>query len=107
MSTSEAIIISQCETIPRLRVTVAEIQEVKRQHIKENLLYSPEEAMLILGISRRALFDLVREGKLEAADGKAKKVGASFAGSSGLRVTAPSIEHYRKSIIIPPEKWNE
>jgi len=93
--------------MPRLKVTAEEIQQVKRAHIERNLLYTPEEAGHLLGKSPRTVLDLVKEGRLVAADDKAKRGKNGLSGSNGLRITATSVEEYRKSITIPPDKWNE
>lgn len=90
--------------MPRIKVTAAEIQEVKRRHIERNLLYSPEEAGQILGKSARTIFDLVRDGKLIATNESAAKGGKV---SSGIRITAESLEAYRTSIIVSAEAWRK
>lgn len=92
------------EEMPRLRVTLAEIAEVKRGHIERNLLYSPEEVGHILSKSTRTILELVRDGKLIAADSAAANGRKA---SSGIRITAESLEKYRQSIIIPAEAWGK
>lgn len=88
----------ELEQVPKVRVTAQDIHEVKRLHILKNLLYTPEEAGQVLGKSARTILELVRDGKLVAAGSK---------GTSGLRITAESLESYRASILIPPEDWGE
>ena len=88
--------------LPRQRVTMAEIGEVKRRHIERCLLYSPEEAGAVLGKSARTVLDLVKVGKLTAADDGAANGRKA---SNGLRITAESLEAYRTSIIVPAELW--
>jgi hypothetical protein len=72
------------------RITRADIDEVKRRHILENLLYLPQEAAGILGVSVRTIFRLVEEGELVPANGKTA--------SGKTRITATSLEIYRKKI---------
>lgn len=86
----------ELEQVPKIRVTAQDIQEVKRAHILRILMYTPEEAGQILGKSSRTILELVREGKLIAAGS-----------NTGLRITAESLEAYRQSILIPPERWAE
>ena len=88
----------------RIKVTSAEIHEVKRRHIERNLLYSSEEAGQILGKSARTIFDLVRDGKLIAANESGAKGGKI---TNGIRITAESLEAYRQSIIVPAEAWGK
>lgn len=90
--------------MPRLRITSSDIAEVKERHILRNLLYSAEEAGQILGKKPRTILDLVRDGKLVAANEAAARGGKV---TSGIRITAESLEAYRQSIIIPPETWAE
>lgn len=97
----------QIDDMPRRRVPEAAISEVTRAFIKGNLVFSPEAAGQILGKSPRTILELVKDGKLIAADDKAKMGKNGLRGSNGLQITAESIEEYRKSIIIPPEKWAE
>jgi hypothetical protein len=88
----------------RLKVTSAEIAEVKRRHIERNLLYSLEETGQVLGISVRAVQELVRDGELIAANRSAARGGKV---TSNVKVTAESLEIYRRSIIVPAAKWKE
>lgn len=99
--------VQEVEHMPKVRVTLADINETKRQHIKQNLLYTPEEAGQILCKSARTILDLVKDGKLIAADGNVKTGKNGLKGSPGMSITAESLEAYRQSIIIPPEKWAE
>lgn len=86
----------------KMRITLAEIGEVKRRHIERNLLYSPEEAGQVLGKSARTILDLVKDGKLVAADDAAAHGRKA---SPGIRITAESLESYRQSILVPVESW--
>lgn len=88
----------------RVRITAAEISEVKRHHILKNLLYTPAEAGQILGKSERTIQELVKDGKLVAADDSASR-GRKM--SCGYRITAESLETYRSSIIVPPENFGK
>jgi hypothetical protein len=90
--------------MPRLKITAADIQEVKTRLIERNLLFSPEEAGQVLGKSSRTILDLVRDGKLIAANESAARGGKI---SNGIRITAESLEAYRLSIIVPPEVWKK
>lgn len=89
--------------MPKQKITAAEIAEVKRDHILKNLLYSPEEAGQVLGKSPRTIKDLVKDGKLIAADDSMSRGKISC----GYRVTAESLEAYRKSIIVDYENLSE
>jgi hypothetical protein len=91
----------EAEQMPKTRVTMAEIGEVKRRHIERCLLYSPEEAGQVLGKSAQTIIKLVKEGALIAAD----KSAAKGKGSNSLSITAESLEKYRQSIIVPAEFW--
>jgi hypothetical protein len=106
----EALKITPNEELPpgRLRVTVADIGRVKERFIKDNLLLSLEEVGAILGKSPRVIHELVKDGFLILADGKAVKPGRRGAvATAGAKVTAASVEEYRRSIEVPPEKWGE
>ncbi len=92
----------EMEQMPRTRITMADIAKVKEQHIKQNLLYTPDEAGQILSKSAQTILNLVKDGKLLAADECAAKGKKA---SNGLRITAESLEVYRKSIIVSPESW--
>jgi len=86
------------------RITRADIDEVKRRHILQNLLYTPVEASQLLAISVRQVFVLVEEQKLIAAnEGKARNGKAT----RGTRITAESLEIYRRSITVTPDSWAE
>lgn len=85
------------------RITKREIDDVKRQHILKNLLYSPVEAAQVLSVSVSQLFSLIQEGKLEAANQAAANGKKA---TKGTRVTAESLERYRQSIIVPKDNWN-
>lgn len=93
-------------TMPRTRITLAEITEVKRTFIKENLCLTLEEAGGILGVSPRTLLGWIKAGKheLEAVDESAAKTGKA---SSGIRVTAASVERCRLARLVPKDKWAE
>lgn len=70
------------------RITRAEIDEVKRRHILQNLLYTPQEVATLLSVSVRTVFDLLDEGKLSRARH----------GYRTTRITAMSVDLYRESI---------
>lgn len=86
------------------RITKREIDDIKRQHILENLLYSPVEAALILNCSVSKIFELVKEGKLIATNESMVKIGKA---TKGTRITALSLEARKKIITVPTDKWNE
>jgi hypothetical protein len=92
------------EEMPRIRITAAEIVEVKKAHILKNLLYSYEEAGQVLGKSVRVIQELVKDGKLIAADEAAAK-GRKM--SCAGKVTAESLERYRNSILVSPDFWKK
>lgn len=79
------------------RITVAEINHIKRQHIMKVMLYTPTEVAVVLCCSERKIFDLIRDGKLLAA--------CENPGRRGIRITAVSLESYLESITIDPEFW--
>lgn len=81
----------------KTRVTVNEINRIKRQHIMKVLLYTPTEVALVLGCSERKVVDLVRDGKLLAA--------GDNPGCKGIRIPASSLDEYIDSITIEPEFW--
>jgi len=60
---------------------MAEISLVKKQHILENLCYTPDEAGAISGKSRKWASERVKDGKLVAVDDNAKK------GAHGTSIT--------------------
>jgi hypothetical protein len=93
----------------RIKVTLGEINELKRRHIMENLCYAPEEAGAIFGKSGKWAIERVKDGKLVAVDENAKpgKGGKGLVASTGLRITAASIEAFRKEYEIAPGKWSE
>ena len=75
------------------RITRKEIEEVKRQHILDNLLYSPQEAAMMLSVSVKSIFRLIDEGELVRANGKVN--------AGRTRITARSVERYRIKITVP------
>jgi|GEM_PF-5177001 len=77
--------------MPRLRVTSADIERVKRQHILENLSYSVTDAAGILGVKARKIYMLVEEGELDDAN--------DTPGRRGTLITALSIERYQQKRI--------
>lgn len=103
----DAIKIKQNDEMPRTRITLADIRDVKREHILRNLLYTPQEAGEVLGKSVNTILGLVKEGKLTAADEYIKPGKNGLVGSNSLRITAESLEAYRLSIVVKPEKWAE
>lgn len=93
----------------RIKVTLAEISAMKRQHIMENLCYAPDEAGAIFGKSGKWAIERVKDGKLLAVDENAKpgRGGKGLVASQGLRITAMSVEAFRKEFEIAPERWAE
>ena len=91
--------------MPRLKVTIAEITEVKRQFILENILLSGAEVAAILNVSERTVDELRNSGQIIAANKAAadKKKSAT----KGIRYTPESVQNYRKSILVPPEFWSK
>lgn len=73
-----------------VKITRKEIDEVKRQHILDNLLYEPQEVATMLCVSVKTVFRLIEEGELSRANGK-KNAGRT-------RITARSLELYRIKI---------
>lgn len=109
---AEAIRIKQNEeATPRMRVSLLEIAAVKRQHILDNLCYTPDEAGAIFSKSNRWALERVKDGKLTAVDENARYAerGGKMAleASTGIRITAESVERFRKEYEIAPEKWSE
>jgi hypothetical protein len=84
------------------RITRQEIDDIKRQHILKNLLYTPVEASQVLAVSVRTIFELVRDGRLVAANQSAANGGSA---TRGTRITAESLEVYRQSIVVTPDNW--
>jgi hypothetical protein len=103
----EAIRIEQNKDMPRLRVTMADISEVKRRHILENLCYSPDEAGAIFGKSGKWALGRVKDGKLIAVDDGAKEGENGLRPSQGIRITAVSVEAFRREYEIDPARWAE
>lgn len=93
----------------QITVTLAEISAVKKQHIMENLCYSLREAGAIFGKGEKWAKDRVKDGKLIAVDENAKqsKQGGGLLPSQGIRVTAVSIEAFRKEYEIASDRWAE
>lgn len=77
--------------MPRLKITNADIERVKRQHILENLSYSVVEAAKMLGCSVRKVYRLIDSGDLVS--------GNDTPGKQGTVITALSIEKYNKKRI--------
>jgi len=92
---------------PRMRVSLAEISLVKKQHILENLCYTPDEAGAIFGKSGKWAIERVKDGKLVAVDDNAKKGKNGLHPSQGVRITALSVEAFRREFEIAPEMWRE
>jgi len=86
------------------RITKNEIDEIRRRHILANLLYTPIDAAGILKVSVRQVFELIKDGDLEAAN---KAAANGKQATKGTRITAESLEKHRKSIIVPKDKWKE
>lgn len=98
----------ETEQMPKTRITMTEINEVKRKHILENLCYTPDEAAAIFGKSGKWSIERVKDGKLVAVDENAKKGrSGSLQPSQGVRITAVSVEKFRQEYQIAPEKWAE
>lgn len=72
------------------RITRADIDRIKREHILDNLLYSPQEVATILGLSVRSVFNLIDSGRLTSVN--------ATPGAGRTRITARSVEVYRVSI---------
>lgn len=107
MATGEAIKIKQHEEsgIQPLRVTLAEIAVVKRAFIERNLSFTLEEAGAIFGKSAKWALERVKDGVFIAIDEFARKSETGLQASRCILVTGESIEEYRNSIKISPEKW--
>lgn len=93
---------------PPMKVTMAEISEVKRDFIQRNLSLTPEEVGSIFGRSARWALDKVKDGVFIAADSEIKRSDeGGLQASRFLRITSASVEAYRQSIIIDPARWAE
>ena len=106
----EAIKIKPNETDhpSRLRVTTAEISEVKRAFILRNLVLTLEDAGAIFGKSWQWARERLKDGSFIGADEFARKgKNGELQASQGIRVTAESVESYRESILIDPQLWKE
>ncbi len=85
--------------MPRLKVTAADIERVKRQHILENLSYSVQEAANILGVQVRKIYMLVDEGKLDDAN--------DTPGRRGVLISALSVERYQQERLNKARAYRE
>ena len=95
------------EPLQKTRITLAEISEVKRLHILGCLCYTPEEAGAVFGKGAKWAIERVKDGKLIAVDENVKKGRNGLQPSQGVRITADSIQMFRKEYEIAPEKWAE
>lgn len=93
--------------VPPGRVTLAEIEAVKRDFIERNLSLSFDEVAAIFGKSTRWVRGKVRDGVFLALDADAKPGENGLQASCGIRITARSVSLYRESITISPERWAE
>ncbi len=112
MATGEAIKIKQNEESSlKLKVTLAEISEVKREHILDNLCYTPKEVGALFGKSAEWAMDRVKDGIFIAVDEGLKVINKSdrktIQASVGIRILARSIQDYRISCTIPVDIWTE
>ena len=92
--------VPQTEGIQPLRFAPGVISDALNQFISKNLLLTFDEAGNILRVSTATIAKLVKDGFLVAADRYGKL-------TNGSRITAESLLSYRKSIIIPSEKFSE
>lgn len=106
-SQKEPIRIEENRSPGKVRISLAEITAIKRQHIMECLCYTPDEAGAIFGKSGKWALDRVKEGRLMAVDENAKKGKNGLQASQGIRITATSIERFRLEYEIAPEMWVE
>ena len=90
----------QAEGSQPIRFAPGVIADALNQFISKNLLLTFDEAGDILRVSPRTVGLLVKDGFLVAAD-------RSGTLSKGSRITAESLLVYRKSILIPAEKFLE
>lgn len=72
------------------KITRADIEKIKREHILDNLLYSPQEVSAVLCVSVRTVFNLIEAGLLPRAN--------EHKGSGRTRIPARGLEKYKKSI---------
>lgn len=79
------------------KITLAEIDEVKRQVILKALSFDVKTTAAILGYSERKVLDCVKDGNLTAR--------SDNPGRKGYLITASSIMDYAKDIEIPEEFW--
>lgn len=107
MEVNKVVKTGPVEEMPRLRVTMAEISEVKRNHILENLCYTLEEAGAIFSKGITWAKERLKNGEFIAVDENAKKGKHGLQPSQGVRVTALSVEAFRKKFEIAPERWAE
>lgn len=109
MKQREAIEVKQRPAaVPPGSITLAEIDAVKRSFIERNLSLSPDEVGAIFGKSGRWALSKVRDGVLVAIDGEVRRgEDGSLQASRYVRITAESVEAYRRSIVIDPDRWGE
>jgi hypothetical protein len=77
--------------MPRLKITAADIERIKRRHILENLSYSVVDAAQLLAVSVSKVYRLVDSGELVN--------GNDTPGRRGTVITALSIESYSRKRI--------
>lgn len=107
----EPIKVIQHEQPPRTRVTLVEIAEVKRDFILRNLSLTLTEAGAIFSKGDKWALERVKDGDFTAVDENVKIVDKGsrkvIQASQGIRVTAVSVEAFRKRYEIEPERWAE
>jgi hypothetical protein len=83
------------------------VNAIKQECPHQSVCYSPEEAGAIFGKSGKWAIERVKEGKLVAVDDNVKKGKNGLQPSQGIRITAVSVEKFRREFEIAPEKWAE
>lgn len=79
------------------KITLSEIDEVKRQVILEALSFDVKTTAAILGYSERKVLDCVKDGNLTAR--------SDNPGRKGYVISAQSLLDYAHDIEIPEEFW--
>lgn len=80
------------------RVTISEINSVKRQFIEDNITLSPEEFAALFGKKTAWALERMRDGSVTVLDEYAKKSAEGVSFSKSARITAESVRKYRVSV---------
>jgi excisionase family DNA binding protein len=91
----------QRQRLPRLPRQEKNVDHIREVIPVSKVLLRFDEVEVMLGCSKRHIYDLLKAGKIRAQNPR------SAPGTRGTKIVAESVDEYLRATEIPAEKWGE